>query len=294
MNRLLSKLAMDYDRIKEMAEPTLFNKIERLVTPRVGEKSYDEDDLGRGIRRERYAIQKRFGINPTLAGSMHNRLNLPDSVDVDFFADVQDRDKYERVIAALNESGDFKSSPFNKPGSGYAVYTRKDPGTSGQPVDLAVAYGDPASDYRKSIVKLKRGVTGLDPELKQKLLDKKQLLRDTPFFSKSRYRKFKRHMREAMDVPTLKREELDKAASVVDLSDQEALERFKRFIKRKDLVGHRTTAGEDVVRSGKIMSSKELHRKGLLYLTTPQPMRTLRLQFRLFQQQTRASSDGLF
>jgi hypothetical protein len=96
------------------------------------------------------------------------------------------------------------------------------------------------------------------------MMAKKQLLRDTPFFGKSRYRRFKREMAEHFGVTALNRKPVEKEASVMNLKDPEVRERFKRFLRRKDMVGHRTNAGDEVIKGGRIMSAKELHSKGLL------------------------------
>jgi len=261
LGRMYGKYASSDEELRKLVKPTLFNKFERAFVPGDVEAKYDPDDIRKGIRREAYRIQQRFGLKPKLTGSMHSGLNLPDSVDIDFFADVQDKDRYREVVDALEESGTFQPSPYNKPDSDYAVFTRKDPGTSGFPVDLAVAYGGPGAEYRKATANLRRGVTKMDPKLKSQLLAKKQLLRDTPFFGKTRYRRFKRKLRETMDVPTLTREKL---SYIVDPTLREEKEKLLRFLKRKDIVGHRTTAGRGVVEMGGALPASELYRRGLL------------------------------
>lgn len=147
-------------KLQELATLSFLNKVDKLFTSPEAKASYDPDEIRKGIRREAYRIQKQYGLRPKLTGSMHSGLNLPDAVDIDFFADVQDRKKFEQVIRDLKESKVFRSSPYNKPGTGYAVFSRKSPGTSGFPVDLAVAYGGPGAKYRKATT---------DPELQKAL-----------------------------------------------------------------------------------------------------------------------------
>jgi len=254
-------MTVSKDRLRELAKPSLLNKIDRLFVSPETRNTYDPDDIRKGIRREAYRLQKAYGLKPKLTGSMHSGLNLPDSVDIDFFADVQDREQFRKVLQDLTESGVFAPSPYNKPGAGYAVFSRKTPGASGFPVDLAIAYGGPGAEYRDATTKLRRGVSMMDPELKAQLLAKKKLLRDTPLFGKTRYRRFKREMRDVMGVPTLSREKL---SYVVDPTLEEDRQRLLRFLKRKDVVGHRTHAGSEVLDIGGALPATELYRRGLL------------------------------
>jgi hypothetical protein len=99
--------------------------------------------------------------------------------------------------------------------------------------------------------------------LRQQLLDKKQQLQDTPFFSKWRYRRFKRELRELADIPTLTRT-AEKQATILNIGNSSVRAAFDKFLRRKDLVGHRTTAGKEVIQQGSVLSSTELNRRGLL------------------------------
>jgi len=256
---------MDTEELRKLVTPSIFNRIERLFTPEVGSSQYAVSDVNKGIAAEKRQIKKRFDLNPALTGSMYTETNLPDSVDIDFFSNIADRDRFTAARSKLDASGDFTSSPYNVPGAPYAVYTRHEPGISGHPVDLAIATGDLARKYRKALPASKRQIAALPPELKQQLLEQKQLLRDTPFFSKIRYRRFKRNLREILDTPTLSRtSEHEKTSTVVDLEDREARDRFLRFLLRKDVVGHRTSAGDSVIQSGGVLPARELSRRGLL------------------------------
>lgn len=254
-------MTVSKDKLRELARPSLLNKIDSLFVSPETKHTYDPDEIRKGIRREAYLLTQQYGLRPKLTGSMHSGLNLPDSVDIDFFADVQDKAKFQQILQDLTESGVFKPSPYNKPGAGYAVFSRKDPGTSGFPVDLAVAYEGPGAEYRKATTKLRRGVSMMDPELKSQLLAKKKLLRDTPLFGKTRYRRFKHQMRDVMGVPTLSREKL---SYIVDPTVEEDREKLLRFLKRKDVVGHRTHAGNEVLELGGALPATELYRRGLL------------------------------
>jgi hypothetical protein len=55
-----------------------------------------------------------------------------------------------------------------------------------------------------------------------------------------------------------------KEATILDMKDPETREKFLKFLKRQDVVGHRTTAGKEVIQGGAVLSSKELEEKGLL------------------------------
>ncbi len=55
-----------------------------------------------------------------------------------------------------------------------------------------------------------------------------------------------------------------KEATILDLNDKAVQAKLLKFLKRQDVVGHRTTAGKAVVEGGAVLSSQELQDKGLL------------------------------
>ena len=55
-----------------------------------------------------------------------------------------------------------------------------------------------------------------------------------------------------------------KEATILDLNDEVTLAKLLKFLKRQDVVGHRTTAGKEVIQQGAVLSSQELESKGLL------------------------------
>jgi hypothetical protein len=56
----------------------------------------------------------------------------------------------------------------------------------------------------------------------------------------------------------------EKKATILNLRDPDTKKKFLKFLKRQDVVGHRTTAGKAVIEQGQVLSSKELQSKGLL------------------------------
>jgi hypothetical protein len=262
--RVMRKIAViDTGALRALVEPTVFDKVERAVSPKSDREEHDSAAVGRGVRREAYRLKKLLGIQPNLVGSMHNRTNLPGDVDIDFFVPTPDKAGYDKALQALRGAQDIEASSYNKSDAGYSVFTRKTPGTSGFPIDIALAHGPDADRYVKASRRYKRDITGLPADLRQQLLDKKQQLQDTPFFSKWRYRRFKRELRELADIPTLTRT-AEKQATILNIGNSSVRAAFDKFLRRKDLVGHRTTAGKEVIQQGSVLSSTELNRRGLL------------------------------
>lgn len=57
---------------------------------------------------------------------------------------------------------------------------------------------------------------------------------------------------------------VSKLAEILDLKHPDTRKAFLKFLNRHDVVGHRTTAGKEVVEQGQVLSSAELGSKGIL------------------------------
>lgn len=266
----------DLGLLQPLAKKNLFNRFEGLFTPDLPSPDPELQSRAQSVvEDEQKYLKRRYNITSHLTGSMPLNLGIPNDVDIDFFVRAESPKKYKNLVRKLNNNPRYKPSPYNKPGTGFNVFQREAQGPGDFPVDLAIAYGKPAKEFKQTLSQKLEASKEISPDLRQGLIEKKNILKHTPFDfnNKQRYRDWKRHVDEALtgaSVETLrlkrtKVDELqDKTATIVDLSNKEELNKFKRFADYKDTVGHRTHNIEGVLESGGVISALEALKRGKL------------------------------
>jgi len=253
-------------KIRDLAEPGVFNRFESLFTPKDTSKSTDPATAQAAIDAERTKLRKRYNVTPRLTGSMPLKLNIPGDVDLDFFINAQSPEKFQRLVKRL-ETSEYTPSAYNKPGAMYHVFQRKADGPKDFPVDLAIAYGAPAAAYAANLKQKQLLSERVPDSLRQQLIEKKRVLRNTPFDYKSkRYKAFKRDLEAALGGIRLNRSQFqpEKTAEIIDLNDPAQLETFRQFANRKDIYGHRTHNLDAVLESGHLSSAIDALHSGKL------------------------------
>lgn len=270
-----AKLAeIDTSQFQQLGQKSFFNKIESLLTPTVGQEDPDVAAKAQAATNaERDYFRKRYNVTARLTGSMPLKLGVPGDVDLDFYSRIKSPKKFNTVVAKLESNPDYIGSKYNKPGAAFQVFQRQARGDDDFPVDFAVAYG-PEADRLAGQLKQKEQVAAqLPPDVRQQLVEKKMVLKHTPFDIKhKRYKAWKRNLDQALgggEVIRLQRQPhpdliaaLEKQGAVVDLNDPASLKKFESFAKRKDVYGHRTPHAESVLEGGHIISAMEALRRG--------------------------------
>jgi len=255
-----------HGKLRELAKPGVFNRFESLFTPKGPPKKAAPEETQRLITAEREKLRKRYNVNAHLTGSMPLKLNIPGDVDLDFFINAQSPKKFQSIVHKLNKS-EYKASPYNVPTAMYHVFQREASGPQDLPVDLAVAYGKPAKEYAANLKALQLRSASIPEDLRAALIEKKRVLKHTPFdYKATRYKTFKRDLDKALGGTRLNRKEFipEKTAAVVDLADPEQLAAFTQFANRGDTYGHRTHNLDEVMRSGHLSSALDSLRHGKL------------------------------
>lgn len=253
--------------LEELAAPSLLRDLEaRLVGP-TGDK--EAPNPGAQIRAARGYVLRQYGLRPVLSGSMPLKLNVPGDVDIDLFASVQDRARFEQAQARLQHDARFRASPYNAPGASYAVYTMPTEATGGYPVDFAIAHGEAAAAYKQQRRRAEAAAATLSPELRSALVERKRVLRNTPFdIGGLRYKAFKRDLDGALlgEAPVrLARTPLsEKVARVLDPSIAEDRAYLESYLNAPNLHGHRTPHVDTVLETGRVMSGLDALRRGHL------------------------------
>jgi hypothetical protein len=201
-------------------------------------------------------------------------LHVPGEVDLDYFINEQDPGKFKSVVEGLQEDPRYKSSPFNVPDANYYVFQRPAQSDTDYPVDLGVATGDPAAKFMDNISVKAQNAAAIPPELRKKLIERKRVLKHTPFDAgHARYKAFKRKLDKALGIPAeeirLKRRPLEtpevpKTAAIANLQDPEELRALREFVNAPDMYGHTTHNIESVLDRGALISALQALREGKL------------------------------
>lgn len=267
---LIKVASIDVNKLQNLSSPNIFNKVEELLTPEVPSEDAElKSRAEAAISKEKDYLRKRYNVNPTLVGSLPLNLHIPNDVDLDFFINVKSPKKYTQLVNRIKNNPKYQYSPYNKDPSAYHVFRRDAESEKDFPVDLAIGYGEDAEDY-VSLQRKKTKTTSNIPEgLRQKIIQKKNTLKHTPFdFKGKRYKKFKRELEDATGgVIRLERQAHDdllKQAGLVDLSSKPERERFERFINRKDVYGHRTNHIDSVAADRHLLSALDALRSNKL------------------------------
>lgn len=270
-----AKLAeIDLEDFQRLSKKNLFNKFESLLTPRIKEEDPELAQKAQAsTQAERDYFRKRYNVTARLTGSMPLELGVPGDVDLDFYSRIKSPQKFNQVVKRLEGNPDYVGSKYNKPGAAFQVYQRQARGKDDFPVDFAIAYGSEADRLAGQLKKKEQAAAALPKDVKGALVEKKMMLKHTPFDIKGkRYKAWKRDLDKALgggEVIRLKREahpdlvaDLQKAAAVLNLKKEDDLNKFQKFVQRDDVYGHRTPHAESVLGSGKIMSAMEALQKG--------------------------------
>lgn len=270
-----AKLAeIDLNQFQTLGKKNLFNKVESLLTPKI--QNEDPELAARAqkaTQAERDYFRKKYNVTARLTGSMPLKLGVPGDVDLDFYSRIKSPKKFNQVVARLESNPDYQGSKYNKPGAAFQVFQRQARGDDDFPIDFAIAYGPEADKLSLQLKKKEQAASVLPNEVKQKLVEKKMMLKHTPFDIKGkRYKAWKRDLDKALgegEVIRLKRQPhpdliaaLDKTSAVLDLNNPDDLKKFRQFAEHKNLYGHRTPHAESVLESGKIISALEALQKG--------------------------------
>jgi len=265
--------AVDLDQFKTLGKKNIFHKVESLLTPKIEKEDPELAAKAQAATSaERDYFRKRYNVTARLTGSMPLELGVPGDVDLDFYSRIKSPKKFNSVVARLEKNPEYEGSKYNKPGAAFQVFQRQAKGKDDFPVDFAIAYGPEADKLSLQLKKKEQVAAELPPEVKRTLVEKKMLLKHTPFDVKGkRYKAWKRDLDKALggEVIRLKRKPhpdlitaLEKQGAVVDLNDPSSLKKFKQFAKRQDVYGHRTPHAESVLEGGQIISAMEALKKG--------------------------------
>lgn len=270
-----AKLAeIDVGQFQSLGKKNLFNKVEALLTPRIKEEDPDLAAKAQAATMaERDYFRKRYNVTARLTGSMPLKLGVPGDVDLDFYSRIKSPAKFNKVVARLEANADYHGSKYNKPGAAFQVFQRQAKSKDDFPVDFAIAYGPEADRLAKQLKKKEQVASSLPANVRQQLVEKKMMLKHTPFDVKGkRYKGWKRELDKALgegEVIRLKRKphpdliaDLEKRSALVDLENPESLKKFRQFAKRQDVYGHRTPHAESVLEGGQIISAMEALKRG--------------------------------
>ena len=250
--------------------PSWYDRLDRLGNkPSPVDAAHRYDDLNKAapiVNAAQQHLHASYGLDPILVGSLPLGLGVPGDVDVDLHAAVKDKDEYQSLIARLNADAHLHASPYNTPDMDHNVY-QADAGVFGDyPVDIGVTQGAQGLAFREAIKQRQATADSLSPELAQALIKKKQRLRGTHFdIGHARYKKFKRELNGALEgAPESTEIKRHKMARVLNMEDEADVARLDKMLSAKNVYGHRTSHGEDVLESGQLMSGLHALSKGKL------------------------------
>ena len=186
------------DLLNRVAKKSVFNRIEGLLTPKLDAGASIAEDVEEVARKEREYLRKRYNVCPKLTGSMPLKLGVPGDVDLDFYARVKSPNKFKTVVRRLESNPDYISSPYNKTGTSFYVFNKPAKNDAEFPVDFAIAYGADADRLAANIKKKEQVAAQIPEDLRQKIIEKKMILKHTPVFGKQRYKAWKRDLDTAM------------------------------------------------------------------------------------------------
>jgi hypothetical protein len=267
---LYKKAQIDTSKLENISRPNIINKFERLFTPELPSEDPNlKTQAEAAIAAERKYLSRRYNINPTLVGSLPLNLHIPNEVDLDFFVNVQSPAKFNSLVDRIKKNPRYYDSPYNKDQSGYYVFRRDAESEDDFPVDLAVGYGPDAKEYVNLQREKKKELASIPQDLRQQVIAKKHLLKNTPFdFKEKRYKAFKRELEDATGgLVRLKRkahDDLLKQGALIDLNDPKHKKKFTSFINRKDVYGHRTHHIDQIAKDKHLLSAIDALRKGRL------------------------------
>jgi len=196
----------------------------------------------------RRTVGKRYNVSPYLAGSLATGLNIPGQHDFDYGVRVTSKPKFDKLVNRLQRAEGVKTSPYNQTGTDYHVFTTS---VGGEPVDLAVMYGDKGKLQRQAIQRAQN----LSQDEKDKIIAEKARLSNVLFFQKQRKKRFKRQVDAQLGLPRFGKEKVGRV-----VTDQE----WRRLATRPTVFGHRTNNIEPIMQSQRLLSAADAAKRGAL------------------------------
>lgn len=191
-------------------------------------------------------LRKKYKLKPFLYGSLATETNIPGTSDYDYGMVTSSRERFEALKRRMSQ--DMRGSIRNKPNQNMYTYHSE---VKGEPVDLTLFYGPEGDMVRWTTQEARERMSA---ERKREIIKKKQDIKSSFFFPKTRYYRYKDQLREEMGVFAPKRRTLTKAAKLDP----------KWQLTRSDVYGHRTSNLDSVIKSNALLSAAEAGRRGLL------------------------------
>lgn len=256
------------DTLRRLSAPRWYDRLDALGTSPPEQQDNRYADLERAkpvIGAASQHLKQNYGLSPTLVGSLPLGLNVPGDVDVDLNMAIADKAKYLELVERMNHDAILKPSPMNQPNTAYNVY-KAAPGVFGEnPVDVTLSYGDRGRDFLAVQKRREEVAKVLDPAVAQAIIRRKALTRQTPFdVNKQRYRGLKKEINRALEGGTYTELYREKLSKVLDMSSPEDRSRLDKLLAAPDVYGHRTSHGETILESGRLMSGLQALSKGKL------------------------------
>ena len=187
-------------------------------------------------------LRKKYNVSPLLVGSVALGLNVPEAkTDYDYVIPVQSEDKYRKLVKRLRNTA--SESSLNVPYADQSIFHLK---YKDEPVDLALFLGEKGKKWREA---LSGAQAKLDDAKREEIVKRKQELKNSWFFPKTRYKLYKNKVDAELGLPRF---------------DRDPIEQFPEELTGGDVYGHRTRHLDDVIKSKQILSAFDLARKGRL------------------------------
>ncbi|MBM6836428.1 hypothetical protein [Desulfovibrio piger] len=154
-------------------------------------KTASENDVARADAR----FRRMFGRNARMVGSEALGINVPGSSDIDVFVPYRRESAYRRALERLPRK--YPSLVMNK-----ASLHRDEKKTltgkvNGQDMDVVLAYGPKAENFRKAFAAARDRLTDTD---RRKIINRKRALKDSWFFPGLRYNLYKKQLAEELGL----------------------------------------------------------------------------------------------
>jgi len=237
-----AKLAeIDLNEFHRLSKKNVFNRLETFLTPKIPEEDPDLAQKAQAATQaEREYFKKRYNVTARLTGSMPLKLGVPGDVDLDFYSRIKSPQKFNQVVARLEKNPNYIGSQYNKPGAAFQVYQRKARGKDDFPVDFAIAYGPDADRLSGQINEKERAAAELPKELREALVAKKLILKNTPFDIKhKRYKAWKRNLDKALGGEAIRLKREPHPDLLADLE--------KKAVSAEDIAGAARRIGAKVI-----------------------------------------------
>jgi hypothetical protein len=143
-------------------------------------------------------IKTMLGEGAQVQGSQGLGINLPkEEADVDVaIPTLSDKDSEEIIGSLQNYFDDLKSSPYNR----FRNHSVLSGNVQGQDMDISVGKSDEVHNRVQRFEELK---SDMSMEQKGRIIDQKQSLNNSSVFPKARYKRYKKDIDKALDIPRI-------------------------------------------------------------------------------------------